>query len=444
MKILIIPPTLNYENLGDIALVLTAVKRLREFVPRASLYTLVGSASAEAALSAHVPDVNPVRYSSAWFNDTFLLGPVHKLLPRRLTRVLAASKQALYRQSAALAQTTISLRLLRNSQSRSALQQFFECIRGADAVVAAGAGGLNDLFASYSRMLLSSLELAQGLGKPTALFSHGLGPLRDRPLFARATRVFRRLEVVALRESREGAPLVRAMGVAPHRIHVTGDDAVQLARVAAVPKLGADLGINFRLGSLTRASEHFARELGHHVRRFAVSHKARLVPLPIATHDHEDARAIAAVLDDPASSGAEDYGVASPNDVIQRAKGCRLVITAAYHAAVFALSQGVPSICLAASEYFGLKFAGLSEHFGDGCRVVDVADDGAVLRVMELLDETWLAADRYRSDLLGCAARQIRASMDAYHTFASALLHRQASTLAAHEQADTLGALGST
>ena len=43
---------------------------------------------------------------------------------------------------------------------------------------------------------------------------------------------------------------------------------------------------------------------------------------------------------------------------------CRLVVTGSYHAALFALSMGVPAIGIATSRYYEDKFLGLADQFG--------------------------------------------------------------------------------
>ena len=56
-------------------------------------------------------------------------------------------------------------------------------------------------------------------------------------------------------------------------------------------------------------------------------------------------------------------------------------MTGAYHAAVFALAQGIPVVCLSNSPYYLAKFQGLEDLFGVGCTIVtlsepDFADKG--------------------------------------------------------------------
>jgi polysaccharide pyruvyl transferase WcaK-like protein len=55
-----------------------------------------------------------------------------------------------------------------------------QAVRAADVVVAAGGGYLNDSFRWHATGVLGVLSLAQRLGKPTAMFGQGIGPLSQR------------------------------------------------------------------------------------------------------------------------------------------------------------------------------------------------------------------------------------------------------------------------
>ncbi len=113
------------------------------------------------------------------------------------------------------------------------------------------------------------------------------------------------------------------------------------------------------------AAAGVARAVAAAGRRLAVP----LQPIAIsAVPGEEDAAALAGVFD-----GVEDIGapeVPTLNDVLAATARCRVVVTGSYHAAVFALSIGVPAIGLAASRYYEDKFLGLAEQFGEGCEVV--------------------------------------------------------------------------
>ena len=100
--------------------------------------------------------------------------------------------------------------------------------------------------------------------------------------------------------------------------------------------------------------------------------------------------------------------------LIERVSHCRLVVTGSYHCAVFALSQGIPSVCIYNSEYYALKFRGLANQFGIGCAVIDRS--GAMFReqLRDAILESWRTADETRPTLLRAAESQVEAGRRAY------------------------------
>jgi polysaccharide pyruvyl transferase WcaK-like protein len=91
-----------------------------------------------------------------------------------------------------------------------------------------------------------------------------------------------------------------------------------------------------------------------------------------------------------------------------------VVVTGAYHAAVFALAQGVPAVVLAANEDYFEKFRGLANQFDVGCRIVSLSIPSLARDLAAAIDVTWEEADRVRPVLREAAWRQARNSEVAY------------------------------
>ena len=92
----------------------------------------------------------------------------------------------------------------------------------------------------------------------------------------------------------------------------------------------------------------------------------------------------------------------------------RVVVTGAYHAAVFALSQGIPVVGLSASDDYTAKFLGLEAQFGLGCETVLLSAPNAWERVAAAIDRAWQSAEKVRVPLQEAARRQIALSQGAY------------------------------
>jgi colanic acid/amylovoran biosynthesis protein len=100
--------------------------------------------------------------------------------------------------------------------------------------------------------------------------------------------------------------------------------------------------------------------------------------------------------------------------VIKQAALCRVVVTGAYHAAVFALAQGVPVVGLAKSAYFSSKFLGLEDQFGEGCQTILLDEQALPQRLHIALERAWQNADKLRDPLQAAALRQIELSRRSY------------------------------
>jgi len=107
----------------------------------------------------------------------------------------------------------------------------------------------------------------------------------------------------------------------------------------------------------------------------------------------------------------------SPIKLVEQAGRCRVVVTGAYHIGVFALSQGIPVICLALSTYFKQKFYGLQELFGDGCVVFRLDKQRIDRDFLKVLSRIWDAAPSLRESLLRSAERQAQRANHAYEAF---------------------------
>lgn len=378
----VIPSTFDCLNVGDAAMLQTAVSRLSALFPGASIRVPTSDA---VLLKELCPESDPQPRGNGSSR-----GPAARV-KRAISRAFGAASKG----TAATA-------------TRAPLG------RDTALVVASGAGGINDVFASYSRMVFSTLENAFRRRVPTALLSHGFGPLEDPELVARAREVLPRVDLIAVREGVSGPRLLGALGVDPERVRTTGDDAVAAAYESRPGVAGRGIGVNVRVSSNAGVVESDLRELGPILRRLAARHDAPLLPVPISRKGGVDAKAIRSVL----GAGEEEEGLDTPAAVIRQVGLCRVVVTGAYHAAVFALAQGIPAVCLYRSPYFEKKFAGLRNLFGPGCEPV-VLEPGWPAQVERRLESAWGCAEAWNPALLESARVQIRSGHQAYEELKS-------------------------
>ncbi|MGZ4617719.1 MAG: polysaccharide pyruvyl transferase family protein, partial [Frankiaceae bacterium] len=283
--------------------------------------------------------------------------------------------------------------------------------------------------------VLSVLEMAQRQGKPTAMFGQGVGPLTHRGLVRMARRVVPDVDVVGLRERVRGPRLLEAIGVSADKLRVTGDEALELAVPAGPAPAGPahedatreagnarGLGINVRVAAYAGVAADLLPVLAAAVQRAADAFGAPVVPLPVSLYP-EDAEpdAIAEII--PAGrlvpEPALRMTLQTPADLVTAAGKCRAVLTGSYHAAVFALAQGVPAVCLVNSPYYAGKFDGLAGLFPTTCSIVNLQDATLPATLDQALAAAWRTSRRARELARRSARAQLQAGRDAYEYFAT-------------------------
>jgi polysaccharide pyruvyl transferase WcaK-like protein len=414
MRILVDSGDYRCTNMGDLAMLQIAVSRLGRLFPGAVIQTITANPE---LIADQVPGTSavPQQGLQAWLAERYLLGRLHDAIPKSASREIGRVKGALRRRWPGLIESMIKARMrLTGVQDRNVLE-FLESFHAADLVVLCGQGGINDNFYKHALAVLEFIDMSVRSGKPTALFGQGIGPIASRDLLSRAKSVLGGVGLVAVREGRFGPSLLRSMNVPPERIINTGDDAIELAYEARPKTTGEAIGVNIRAADHTGISPEQVNNLRPAFRSLVERCTAPLLPLPISRYpDCKDARDIHQLLSGISTFDDNGRELDTPAKVILQAGRCRIVITAAYHAAVFALSQGVPVVALAGSRYCLKKFQGLAHQFRTGIEILLVDSESLESELAGAAERAWRSAETVRDSLLEAAARQIRVGHAAY------------------------------
>jgi polysaccharide pyruvyl transferase WcaK-like protein len=402
-------------NLGDVAMLQVAVSRLKELWPNAVVHVLTEDAD---ALARHCPSATPLPRMGRdeWFSEKNLLGTLHDLIPRVVSNRLVRGKKVIRRRWPTGLELMLLVRAGMRGASSEEVRSFLDVASGADLVALSGAGGMTDHTKIWSMGYLNLFEMASQQGTPAAMLGHGFGRITDRELLAAARRILPQLDLVCLREKRNGQPLLASLGVNPSKCRVTGDDAIEPAYQARAAVPGQAIGINVRIAPHAGIDRSILDGLRPVLFRFAEAHGASIVGLPITVQPSrcDDSASIRELLGEHAESMSSLSAINTPKEVMREVSKCRIVVTGAYHAAVFALSQGIPAVCLAASEYVRTKFQGLAVEFGGGLHIVDPTVADFPSRLAAQMQDTWETAPSQQPQLLRSATRQISDSRRAY------------------------------
>jgi polysaccharide pyruvyl transferase WcaK-like protein len=406
----------EYQNLGDVAMLQVAVGRLVSMWPSARIEVLTES---PGNLARYCPDAKPLPRAGCmcWVGDGILLGRYHQYLPRWASVRLSGVKRALRMHWPRLLELVIHsrLRVRDGDNRRKDFNVFLEALKNTDLLVVSGSGGFADSCRGWNLFVLGIIEAAITRGIPVAMFGQGMGPLSDPIVLSRARQVLPGVSLITLRGSRGGLPLLESIGIPRTEVLTTGDEAVELAYTARAKEPGGAVGINLRVASYSEVPTDIAAKVRSVLQEFAYRQKAPLLPIPIATHefanDHLTIRRLLAGFDDESDGG---LSLDSPLKVITQTSRCRMVVTGAYHAAVFALAQGIPVVCLTNSPYYLAKFQGLKDLFRVGCEIVILSEPDFPAKLAAAIETIWNSADVVRVPLLQSSLRQIEESRRAY------------------------------
>ena len=424
MRIFIHPSSVHCLNLGDVAMMQVSVRRFRDFWPDAEIHVLNDDPE---LLELYCPGAKAV--SSTGQVDYYTTAAYLTRMGRRFSMPVLSELDVSWRHAwPGLAERLVATR--HGKYAGSTVRDFRELVRNCDLVVASGAGQITDSFDGAAKPMLDTMEMAQRQGITTAILGQGIGPI-GRPAFrARAARVLPRVDLICVRETLTGPPLLDSLGVSRERVVVTGDDAIETVYANRQDELGTCIGVNLRVSWYSDISDNLVSALRRPLQEAAREVGAPLVSIPISRHPKEDDSGICDRLFEGYPSVAQPANdLVLVEGMVREIGRCRVMITTSYHGGVFALAQGIPVVAWLKSKYFAAKLYGLANQFGVGCEVVTLDEGDWESRLKSAILSAWSSAGLVRPRLLEAARSQLAASKAAYEL----LRRRFASPLPADE-----------
>lgn len=410
LRILVQGGSYELDNLGDVSMLEALVERITSAQPNARIALFSRNATQARRILAEI-ELLPVEGKRQWrlVHDGYLqLRRVLPIVDKSFRFLLPSVYEKLLH---------IKARQLVNRRE----------IQSADLLLLSGGGYITDVFPGQAWSALERLDAALNDGIPFALFGQGIGPLRDRSLMAAARRVLPHAKMIAVRERLVSVPLLEGLGVQSKRILVTGDDSVEAAYRARRAELGNFAGVNFRVAGYTGMSISDVDAIRAPLHRAVRQIAAELTALPVCIVDSVESASDATIATRLLGSGNGQNIPATSEQLIARVGTCRIVVTGSYHAGVFALSQGIPAVCVFNCEYYEAKFRGLAAQFGEGCVVLEKSSDDFDARFVDAIIDAWENAERWRPRLLEAARAQVEAARRAYDGLWETTNHRVSS-----------------
>ena len=413
MRVLVEPSDYFFWNIGDSAMTTIALERLSNLWPDARIQVLTDKPDLMPRPARNVEPLN-LAGRQLWFDRPWMQPGSRQFVPP-LVRGLERVRRLLRRSYPGLAYRTLRRWGGLSPEEAAQFTAFFGAVREADLLVVAGMGGVTSAFPDYAFRLLEVIRLAQRLGTKTAMLGQGLGPITIERLRRDAWAVFRKVDLLALREGRTGLPLLKSLGVPLTRVMVTGDDAIEIACRHAGGTISHGIGVNLRQADYAAVRRPDIHEIRPVLHELSDRIGAPLVGVPISrTPGEEDAITIAELINNRETEAGDLSHIRTPKDVMVQLKQCRVLVTGSYHAGVFALSSGIPTVALVNSPYYVDKFLGLADMFGSGCQVISLGESHFPDRLTQAVTKAWASADQVRESLQAAAQKQLQQSRAAY------------------------------
>lgn len=419
-------------NKGDLAMLDVTLARIHERWPHARVGVLTET---PLLLRAYFPRAEPIApwgsrvWSSAspvarvcrWAGAS-MVGPVaHRWVStqvrsRRAARTLrgrakdwSASRTG-DRQAIAITGIADMLAVTAQAPDDGVPTNTRAAVDSASLVLALGGGYLTDADLPQSNRVLDLLGYAQRRGVPTAMIGQGLGPIQEPQLVRKLALIAPHVRFISLREGRRGPDLLAQAGVSPEVVQVTGDDAIELAHALSTDRIGSDIGICLRVADYSPVASEAHRAVKAAIQAVANDVRAGLAPIFISEYASQDRRSTLPLVEGFEKVGQPLGRFATSRDVAAQIGRCRVLVTGAYHAAVFALAQGIPVVALTTTRYYDDKFLGLVQMFGGGLDLVRLDPEGLQGRLSAAIASAWVQAPDVRLSLQAGAEGQIRSS----------------------------------
>jgi polysaccharide pyruvyl transferase WcaK-like protein len=406
MKILVDHGAIH--NLGDTAMLESAVARLKVNLPEADVFVI-----ARPGLQTEVWKLAGVY-------------PVEMCVVRPVRLRMLAGRRFFWRYDSLWRKTISGVALLGLDRAYSARGKLLSHSNGArakagdlhefcepfDALHIVGGGNLTDIFCDTLFEKCCLIQTFANQGKPILLTGQQLGPVTSPLLKNALARTLRKATFVGLREPVDSVRFCTEAKLDPNKFAVMGDDSFGshpgndleathlLAKMGVTP--GQFLAVNVRIGSY--APEHavqmqkiaaIVRELATHFQMPVVVVPIWLDPIegdiPSGTQLAEalDLKDVRVMTDDALTPG-----------LVKKVLGMAFgAIGVSYHFCTFALSEGVPAICIYDGAYYSQKGRGLSRFWEDDRLALSLRDmdaPSAVKRIKQALMDGSLRKNLHR------------------------------------------------
>ncbi len=385
-------------NLGDSAMIEGAVHRLSEILPQWEIhvpdrpglrttlwqYPMVRQ-QIDYTVRPRSGDLSRIHF--LWRYNHYWRKIVHKATVLSLGNVLAAGPLLVYDG-------------LKRDRSYGNLKSFCEEF---DALHLVGQSGLVEVFSDCLFQQCCLILAFAEQGKPVILTGQQLGPL---PRWLYRNLVFRTLKqvrFVGLREPSDSVTMCQEARLRPEGFEVMGDDSFGMncasdeQILALLDQHGlvenGFLAVNVRVARYAGEHRRHLKKIARLLEELAQEFSMPILNVPISFNrggsDVDTGRELRKIMGNGNLRVIEGDHLTAPlvKGLLGKAWSA---VGISYHFCTFALSQGVPAVCLYDGAYYAQKARGLCGFWGDSRLAINLSEvnnDFAVYQIVEVAND---------------------------------------------------------
>lgn len=248
-----------------------------------------------------------------------------------------------------------------------------------DAMHVVGMGGLTDVFLQAVWHYCCLVHTFTSQGKPVIFTGQQIGPIRSWLTKNLLQRALRKADFIGLREPTDSLTFCEQANLPSESFAVMGDDSFGLpaadkeqvesflSRNHLSP--GKFIAVNVRIGGYAPSHAQYIQDIANLMSSLSQRYDLPVVVVPISW-DRWDSditsgyRLCEAMKSDRLKvlDYSEELTAALVKGILGQAFAA---VGVSYHFCTFALSQGVPAICIFDGDYYSQKARGLSHFWGD-------------------------------------------------------------------------------
>jgi polysaccharide pyruvyl transferase WcaK-like protein len=389
------------KNIGDISMLEGVVTRLKFNLPESELFVI------------NSPDF----YTNIWNIPNVFKEPKHKIRPlgADLAKKIPFLKKYndYWRKKVCESFLRINQNFFKNKMPNFflkknpdgiSLNKFCEKFDGLHCV---GGGYLTDIFfwTLFQKILLIHTFIKQG--KPVILTGQQIGPFHSITFKEACLKVLQEVKFVGLRDPGSSLTFCRESGIKEGNYNVIGDDSFGLPpaedfyiiKLLEKYKLQSNnfIACNVRIGKYAKEFKSHLKKISYIINRVSEIFNLPIAFIPIALNESDSDTKVGRELIKLGISNRvlliDD--ITNPSLVkglIGKAFGAFGV---SYHFCTFALSSGVPTICLYDGNYYSQKAQGINLFWGDNRFSCSLQHDADYLlnHILMVFNDTSLRRD---------------------------------------------------